>query len=230
MQRGCRVPVAGNGALQSSLHSSATVCKSRLGPRALTEAGKRPAASFGGNEGAGRQQQRSQVGQSRNHATKERHFALCNTRSRHARLPAARPPCSDTERQARDRRAVLGLRRDGLAARHARHHLADPAEPRARPDAEPRHPLRRRQRGSRHADLALRSRQPRVLSRCVGRAQPLGRRRRRLRHGRGRGRCAAAGRPASRHGVRGSHPAPRHAQRDDGATAAGRRSAISRRR
>ena len=41
-------------------------------------------------------------------------------------------------------------------------------------------------------------------------------------------RCAAAGRAASRHGLRRSHHPPRHAPRDDAPTAARRRSATSR--
>ena len=47
-----------------------------------------------------------------------------------------------------------GLRRDGLAARHARDHDTDTAERRARSDAQSRHALRRWQRRGRHAHFA----------------------------------------------------------------------------
>ena len=158
----------------------------------------------------------SQAGQSLTYETQERHFALCHPRSCYPCLPAACRACADALEPARDRRALLRLRRDGLAARHACHHGADPPERRSRPDAQPRHALRRRQCRGRHAHLPVRARWARVLSQRVGAAHGCLELRGLLCRAQHRHHCAAAGRSADRHGLRRAHASPRHALRDGG--------------
>ena len=152
-------------ALQSSLRSSATVCKNNIRSQAWTAAqiGRCPWGNGVSNSELAKSVKPGKVYLMRRKNVLSR-FA---TRSRYRCLSAACRAGADALNSKRERRAFSGYA--VMASPRDMHAITAPIRlSDADRDSQPRHPLRRRQCRPRHPDLEVRARQARVLSQCVG--------------------------------------------------------------